>query len=546
MVPVGPSGPNPTAVRYLSVWGVVVSVLGLLVGCANVANLMLLRNLYRNQEIALRLLAGATAWRLGRQLLIECLLLTLLAGLLALGFLIGTSSLLTKLVLGQSLHFTELIDARVLVFLGFTILLTTLMTGILPTLRATRADIVSGLKTGVFQADLSSSRLRAALVVSQVALSAVLLVGAGLFWRSFQHAAGVHTGFDSQRLVFAELPNLKKTGYDEKEMYALLARLAEKAQSSPATEYVSQATSLPFRHGMASTPRSPGTKVIPGSTAPFVHGVTPGYFATMGMRPIKGRVFDATDHEFSFLVTVVNQKMARLFWPEEDPLGKCLNIAKNEDCTQVVGVVEDAAMMTIFEDPDPQYYVPLDQFSRYRITMPPPSLLVRLREDARDGTKLMEELKGVSGLPYIRVGSSHAELEPAFRHWKQAGILLGLLGGIALVIAVVGSHGQLTFWLANHRHDIAVRVALGAGPRDVIRLVFKRGLGLGAIGVAVGLLASFGLTGLMEHLFYGVKPNDPVALGAVGIFLFVVIFITSLVPCWRALKISPAHALRYE
>ena len=545
VAPIEPSNMNGLAVNHLSMWGVVVSVLGLLVGCANVANLILLRNLYRQQEIATRLQAGATTWQLGRQLLIECLLLTLLGGILSLGFLIGASSLLTNLVLGQSLHFSELIDARVLGFLGLTILLTTLVTGMLPTWRATRVDIVSGLKAGVSQAAFSSSRLRAALVVGQVALCAVLLVGAGLFWRSFQQAAGRDLGFDPYRVFFAKLPGLKRAGYDERQIGALLARVAEKAQSSPATEYVCQATSLPFQYGMVTFCERPGGKKKPaGST--YLQAVTPGYFATMGLKLIQGRVFNATDHESSFLVTVVNQKMARLFWPEENPLGQCLNIGRSDACTQVVGVVNDAVLFKNFRGPELQYYIPLDQSSRYQITMPSTSLLVRLRGDAREGAKLMEGLKSVSGLPYIRVGSINDVLEPVFRRWKQAAILLSVLGGLAAGIAAVGWYGQLTFWLANHRHEIGVRAALGAGPRQVIGLVLKRSLGLGSIGVAAGLLASSALASLMQHLFYGVKPSDPATLGAVALFLLFIIFATSLIPCRRALTVLPARALRYE
>ncbi|MGH9341039.1 MAG: ADOP family duplicated permease [Acidobacteriota bacterium] len=529
----------------LAGWGTAVSFLALLVACGNVTNLLLLRNIYRSHEIAIRSQLGATPWRLARQLLIECFLLSGLAAALALCLVWFTSSLITGILIGESLVFTELFSGRIAIVLIATGVVTTLLTGMLPALRATQVDLIEALRDRISEPAFATSKLRAALVVGQLALGCILLTGATLFWRSFHNAAEVDLGFDATRSVIVELPGLEKLGYTAYQIRELYNQLAGRATQIPGVEAVSQTSSLPFRLNMVVGCKTLDREV-PARGETYLYAVTHEYFATMGMKMLDGRSFDWADSESSKPVVIVNQKMASLFWPGQKPIGGCLYIARSMICTEVIGVVADSVVSGFKEESKMQYFIPLGQSSRYQFPIQVRALVIRAPSDPTVRQNLTEALSNLPNVPYIRTRSLDSELEPQLRIWKRGSILFGVLSVIAFTIAIVGYYGQLAYWLTNRRHEIGIRVALGASPARLVRFMLRQALVLSAIGLSLGILASAILTRFMESLFYGITANDPVTLGAVGVVFLSVTLITSLVPCYRAITISPADSLRSD
>ena len=530
----------------LSTWAAVVSILALLIACANVSNLLLLRNFSRRAEIAIRLQLGASGGQLVRQLLIECLLICLAAGLLAVGFMAAMSSLLSEWLLGRHFGLFDLLDGRTLVVFGSVTLLSTLVTGLLPALRSLRLNIASALKPDVTHSLLSANRLRAAMVVGQLALACALAVSAGLFWQSFEKATSVDLGFDAERSLIAEFPGLEQIGYRPAQVEALCRKVVEAARRLPGVDGAGLSSSAPwstlgFFGGVTADGRKPVTEEAPGLSA-----VSSGYFSAMKTAFVLGRAFKESDVAGGVRVAIVNQGLANRYWPDEDPLGRCLHIMGNPACVQVVGVVRDTPLYR-FDKPQPQCFIPLSQSSAYDATsgLSPRVVVLHLREAAL-GLGIADSLSRLPGLPYIRIRSMYDDIEPQFRNWKRGIVLFGILSLIALGVALAGFYAQLAYWLAGRRHEVGIRVAVGAAPADIVTLILRQSFLLAGFGLAAGLAVAVGLGQFMRSLYYSVSVEDPWTFTLVAGGFLLLTLAMSILPCRRALKVNPTDYLRCE
>ncbi len=543
----------PPQVRgvVLSVAGLLMGVVGLvlLIACANVANLLLARASARRREIGIRIALGASRWRLMRQLLTESMLLAMLGG--AFGLLVVLW--LTDLPLWFSLPTPVPIaldfspDARVLLFALCFSILTGLIFGIAPALQATRADVLPALKDESATASFTSRRfsLRNLLVVAQVAISLMLLVGAGLFLRSLGNAQSIDVGFQADN-VLVMTPEVSIQGYSEAKGTEFYRQLVERVGTLPGVEAVSLAEMIPL--GFSSQRGSveiEGRESQPGEDNEYnFNTVTPGYFDTMNIKLAAGRDFTDADREGAPGVVVVNEAFARLFWPNQNPLGKRLSREGAEGpFLEVVGVARDAKYNTLGEDTLPFFYQPFWQNYRSEMTLQvrtagdPRAMLTPVREQIR----LLDK-----NLPVSNVRTLNEHLNGTLLLPRIGAGLLGAFGVLALLLASIGLFGVMSFSVARRTREIGIRMALGARGADVLRLVLFEGMTLVIVGVCVGLAASFALTRVMTSLLYGVSATDPLTFAGVALLLASVALVASYIPARRASKVDPMVALRYE
>ena len=527
------------------VFVMVVVGLVLLVACANVAGLLLARAASRAKEMGLRQALGASRSRLLRQLLIESLLLSVLAGFAGLWVgLMATRAVgmlrpnLSEVPVEMDLAF----DWRVLAFTTACALLTSILFGMAPGLRATRVDLAQAVKQRAVGLG-GRTRLRGALVVSQMALSMMLLVAAVLFLRGLQSARLIDPGFRADGIVMGAI-DLGQAGYGPDEASILLDALKADLLANPEIEQVAFAFATPFtlfRRQDLVWPQ--GRQLGPDQSAPLsdVNDVGVDYFDLMGIELEEGRAFNETDTNESKNVVIVNRKLAEDFWPEGEALGKILEVSGTP--REVVGVAATGKYVSLGEEPLPYIYTPAAEnwlraqtvFLRTRAA--PENAHSILHEQVRSldaslpvyGQKTMEEQMGVALLP-ARLGV----------------ILLMIFGGLALLLSAVGLYGVVAFAVARSVGDIGLRVALGAQSRDILRWVLGRGMSLVAIGLAVGTIGMVAASGLLRRFLYGVEPLSPMVYFVVLLVLGTAGLAACLVPAQRALAVSPLSTLRSE
>jgi predicted permease len=546
-----PGGDN--FIPFVSALLMFVVGLVLLIACANVANLLLARASVRRREIAIRLALGASRWRLIRQLLTESVLISLLGG--SAGLLLAMWAL--DLLGGHppNLDFPTInpdydlaLDHRVF---GFTLALsvvTGVVFGLLPALQASRPDLVTTLK-GESQNTTSGSRrlaVRNILVVSQVALSLMLLISAGLFIRSMQNAERMSPGFDTSGLLLASV-DLGVQGYKEDRGKAFYKQLVDRVESLPGVERVSLASPLPLDAYSSSVrvliegyvPRSEDDKIEVMYTA-----AAPNYFQTIGTPIVRGREFEERDREEMPGVVIVNETMARLYWPQEDPIGKRLQLRRSSGpYLEVIGIAKDGKYITLGEDPMPYMFLPCRQSYKSRMT-----ILIRSQADpANLAAGLRREVGALDEtLPVFGIKTMPQFMERSL--WASSNVA-GLVGGFglaALLLAAVGIYGLMSYSVAQRTREIGIRAALGAQPGDVLRLVAKQGMSLALIGIALGLAGALALTRVMSSLLYGVSATDPATFSVITLLLTAVAFLACYIPARRATKVDPMIALRYE
>ncbi len=534
-----------------------VAIVVLLVACANVANLLLARAVRRRREVAVRVALGVTGARLLRLLLAQSVLLAGLGGAAALAVVPIASKLLRTTLLPNVEWSRSPVDARVLaVALALTVA-AGVLTGIAPALLARRADVLADLRSGVREGGGRGSRLRTVLTVAQAAFSVLLLVAAGLFLRSLSAARAVDLGVEPARIltvhtkwprVVASLlvpPNdavrdRSRAFYEE-----ALAR----TRQLPWVESAAIAVGTPFNSSFTvelAVPGWPKLPELPGG-GPYVQAVSSRYFATAGLRLLRGRDFGAGDRAGSEPVAIVNATMASTLWPRAEALGKCLKIgdpATAPPCAQVVGVVEDAHRFSLEEPPAMQYYVPFGQEEGFGGT----ALLVRPRGPAERWVEVLRrELRGVDPTAlWVEVESLQASVDPEIRPWRLGATLVGVFGALALLIAAIGLYSLIGHMVASRAHELGVRVALGARRGDVLWLVLRRGLGLAALGLAIGVALALAAGGAMRDMLFQTSPRDPLVLLAVVGTLLTAALLACLLPARRALAVDPATALRDE
>jgi putative ABC transport system permease protein len=521
----------------------------LLIACANVANLLLARVSARQKEMAVRAAMGAGRWRVVRQLLTESILLALAGAFF--GLLLAYWGVAALPALGTE-RFPMLQQARLdLPALGFTLLislLTGLLFGIAPALAVSRTRVYETLKEGGRSSTESraGSRLRGLLVVSEVALALPLMIGASLMIRSLLNLQDVNPGFNPAGVLTASI-NLPAPKYSKPErQIAFYRQLQERLEAMPGVTAVGMASVLPLSGTNQGTSLLiQGRPVSSPSDAPILwfRIVNTRYFQAMQIPLRKGRVFTEQDAAGAPRVLIVNETMARRYWPNDDPIGKQVGNGAPNGWMPVVGVVGDVRHMSLAQEPDAEIYFPFGQ-------SPQPALSLALRTSS-DPLRFAPALRrAVLELdreqPVSRVAAMEQTLADSLAAKRFSTVLLGIFAVVALVLAAIGIYGVISFSVTRRTHEIGIRMALGARAADVLRMVVIEGTRLALIGVSIGLAAAFALTRLIGALLYGVKATDPLVFCAISLLLIAVAALASYLPARRAARVDPMVALRYE
>jgi predicted permease len=530
--------------------GVLMGVVGLvlLIACVNLANLLLAQAAKREKELSIRAAMGAGRFRLVRQLLTESTILSLMGGLAGLLVAYWGRNVLWSFrppfLLDGSIDLS--FDSRVLGFTLVISLLTGLVFGIIPAIKASGTDINEILKVGGRGGTLgwTHNRLRGLLVISEIALVLVALVGSGLFLRSMQNAQQFNPGFESQNL-FQLLFDLGALRYDEDHGQQFFRDVVERAKSVPGVVDASVSANGVFGGGILGTIFREGEQMDPNNRGTLIgfDDVTPGHFETMRIPLLGGRDFTAFDRENSTPVVVVNEAMAKLVWPGQEAIGKRFAIVLTPNLFQVVGVVGTTVVGRIGEDPQPVAYFPMrQQYSPgaalvVRTTGNPERLLGAVRTQVQQIDKNLAFTNGQTVQQILGQGLWAARMGAA---------LLGLFGALALILASIGIYGVLAYSVAQRTSEIGLRMALGAQPRQVLGLVLKQGMLLALIGAAVGVLAALPVARLASGLLYGVSATDPLTYGGITLLLMGVALLACYLPARRATRIDPLVALRVD
>jgi putative ABC transport system permease protein len=526
----------------------------LLIACANVASLMLSRASARKKEMALRAAVGAGRWRLVRQLLAESLLLGLAGGIFGILLAVwGIDPIVTLIPDGffssvQNLEAIS-IDRQVL---GFTLLvsvLTGILFGLAPALAVSKPDLVEALKEGGLNNMTGSGWrfLRSGLVVAEIALALVLLLGAGLMIRSFTRLLEINPGFKAENVLTMRI-NLPRSKYKEPyQTAAFYQQLLERVAALPGARSTGGISHTPLSgFGMIAFIQLEGVPPLDRKKdRPIGIGVvTADYFQTMSIPLMSGRGFDARDHADTQQVAIINQALARRFWPNEDPVGKRISFGCEEGlCRTIVGVVGDIRQERLTQEATPEIYIPFHQSPSNGMT-----LLMRTEGDPLSFVSSVrsEVLAVDKDQPVHSVMTMQQRLDEAVATTRSLTILFGVFAALALVLAAVGVYGVISYSVSQRTREIGIRAALGAQPRDVFRLVISQGMKLAILGVMIGLGVAFGLTRLMTTLLFGVSATDPLTFVVIAAVLTLVALLACWIPARRATRVDPMVALRYE
>lgn len=522
-------------------------LLVLLIACANAANLQLARASARRQEMAVRSALGAGQGRLLRQLFTESLLLAGVAGLIGLGLAVGVAKLLMGLVPANlPLRFDLMLDWRVLTFTAVVSLTTSILFGLTPAFRGARPDLTSDLKNEARGTAARRSRLSSALIIVQMALCLVLLVSATLCLRSLVQARSFDPGFEVKDRVTAGF-DLNHFGYTPAEADAFYGRLLQRLREVPGVRAAAWTGYLPL--GTEASNGNYGLERLDKGPERFGffqrYAVGPGYFATMGSRLLQGREFLDTDRVGTPGVAIINEAAAVRFWPGQSPIGRRIYVgeATAENAREIVGVVPTGRYRTLGEDPQPAFFECVHQSVPLQAT-----LVVHLESDPEQGLAairtLTQELDARLALTSAATLEQHLTL--AFFPVRTSSVLLGVLGLVALVLAVSGLFGVIAYSVSQRTREVGIRIALGAKQRDVLRLVLRQGLILAGWGVLMGLVGALVVTQMLRHLLFGISPTDPLTFLVVPALLLTVSGLACWLPARRAARVDPMVALRSE
>ena len=528
---------------------ILMTVVGLvlLIACANLANLLLARASRLTREMAIRSALGAGRGRIVRQMLTESALLSVAAGAVALGIsaLVGPLLLKLKPPMLSFLSVQLPADWRVLAFTLAVSLLTGFVFGVAPALRSSRVDVVSRLKDETTGSP-GRSRLRNALVTGQVAVCTVLLIGAGLCLRSLMSAGAVDPGFRVSKRLMVML-DLDILGYSESAGRAFYDQLVEEMKGLPGIESACVASHLPLGFERIGTAididgyqAPPG---LPGIPVGFV-GVGPGYFRTLGIPLLRGREFNRQDSNTSAGVAIINEAMAKRYWPGQDPIGKQVTLAYGKrQRLEIVGVVATGKYGDLREEAQPFMFRPFSQvYASHAV------LVVETAGDPKAmlGPVEREIHKLDENLPVIDAETLAQYMSIPLFVPRLTGTLLGAFGLLALLLAAVGLSGVVAYYVGLRTREIGVHLALGAERRDVLKLVVKQGMRLSLAGVLIGLAAALGVSRVLSGLLFGIHPTDPFTYLAVACVLTGTTLLACYLPARRAAKVDPMVALRHE
>ncbi|HEX3142351.1 MAG TPA: ABC transporter permease [Pyrinomonadaceae bacterium] len=520
----------------------------LLIGCANLANLLLARGLDRHREVAVRAALGASRWRLIRELLTETTLIGVIGGglgvFLAYWGLYGLLKLPQNFVNAQDAN----LDLRVLLFALAISVATGWLFGLAPALQFARPDLRSFLKEGARGGGEGArwNRLRSGFVIAQVALSLVLLVSAGLLIRSFDKLLRVNVGFKPEQLLSLEY-RLPRNKYKEAPaQWAFHRQVMDRIQQVPGVQSVALVRGLPFSGNGATTAITlPDRDAPPKGREPEVmfNSATPNYFETIGIPFVKGRLFDDHDQPNTPPVVVINQTMARKFWPNDDPIGKQVKSVQDGTVATVIGVVGDAKHYWLEEEQMPQMYGAYSQQPGFFATV-----LIRTRVEPLSLSEQVRQAlwKVDADQPMWKIRTVEFLVNRSVSDRKFLLALMGLFASLALVLTMIGLYGVISYLVKQRTQEIGIRIALGAQVRDILQMVLKQGMFLVLTGVALGLTTAWLTTRLIASLLYQVSATDPVTFAVIAAFLIVVALLACYLPARRATKVDPLVALRYE
>jgi len=550
LVPIDQTGIPPQLrsvfVRAGTLMGVIVGLV-LLIACANVANLLLARATQRQREIGVRLALGASRFRLIQQLLSESLLLGLLAGVLGVVCAFWGRKLLVSLLppaLAQRLDLS--LDARVLLYTLALSLIATVLFGLVPSLEASKGDRIAALKdrSGAPTGSARWYGLRGVLVMVQVALSLIALVGAGLFIHSLSNAQKINPGFEVQHELVMFV-NLAAEHYAQPQAEQFYKDVVVRLRELPMVQDASISDTLPFNGGIARTTFTDGVDTTDprnGKLTPVI-AVAPGYFSTAGITMLHGRDFNEHDDAQGSMVGIVNHATAQQMWPGQDPVGKHIHFLGEPWDIAVVGEVNTVKYQTLGEPPQAIVYLPLKQHYAPAVV-----LFAHTKGDpAKAISSARSTVQSLApSVPLLNVRTVTQVLVQSLTAPRVGAELLGGFGLLALVLAAIGTYGVMSYSVNQRSQEIGIRMALGAQPGDVLRLILANGMGMVCAGVVVGLAASSLLARSMNALLYGIGAFDAPSFLITALLLIGVALAACYLPARRAMRVDPIVALRYE
>jgi putative ABC transport system permease protein len=548
-------GPETRSDTKVALWLFGVTGIVLLIAAANVAGLLLARAIRRRREIAVRIALGVGRTRLFTMLIVESLLLATLGAVAGLA-IAEWGGRIMRIAMLPDIEWTSVFrDGRVLGVAAAVAIGCGLLAGIAPIIHAGRTDLAESMRGGNRDGGRARSRLRDGLLLFQAALSVVLLVGAGLFVSSLRNARMLPLGYDVDRVIYMSVDN---RGYDRapgvigaaRERALADARLAERsrllaaARAIPGVESASVTWGVPFWMTLEPELHVPGIDSVNRLGNFIMNGISGDYFTTTGTRILRGRPIEDSDLISTQRVAVISREMGEKLWPGQDPLGKCITVSRRTNpCANIVGISEGIVRGSYDGDEKLQFYVPMDQFERGQ-----GSIYIRTRGPATEMVRTVraELQKQLSVSQYANARSLSSIIDPNLRQWSLGATMFTLFGALALVLAGIGLYSVISYSVAQRKHEMGVRVALGASSGNVVGMVMSEGLRLTVIGLLLGAGLAFYGAPYVEKLLYNVDARDPrVFVGVAGVLL-VVASLATLLPAWRASRVDPQEALRTE
>jgi predicted permease len=535
--------------QFVMAGGVLMTVVGmvLLIACVNIANLLLARAGGREREVGIRLALGAGRSRLMRQMLTESVILSITGG--AIGLIVaywGRDLLWSFRPPFLNVNAVSLsLDWRVLAFTGAVSIFTGLLFGVIPALKLSMPNLNDSLKSGSRSgASASRTRARAVLVVSEVALALIALVGAGLFVQSMRQAQSIDLGFETKKL-FVMAVNLGSQNMEPARAEQFYKRAIESARSIPGVANAAVAANFPLGGGFLRSVFKEGQEQKPGqrNLLTLTNIVGPEYFDTVRIPLLRGRLFTDFDRKGSNTVVVVNEAMAKKFWPGEDAIGKRFTFFGQTEVREIVGIVRTITVIQVGEEPQAAIYLPLAQnFTpaatiQVRTTGDPTGVIETVR-------KQIQSLE--PSLPLTNISTMEQQLDQALYAPRMGAALLGLFGLLALALAGIGIYGVMAYSVTQRTQEIGIRMALGAARGEIVRMVIGQGMILALLGLGIGVAASSALSRLVSGLLFGISATDSRVFGVVSVILAAVAFVACYFPARRATRIDPIRALRME